>query len=76
MAGGARRRGSGEEMAKWNVSAKVVGSKFLGTFEAKTKNEAIAKAERSNGGVNLCHQCADECEDAELTDFYADKEAE
>ena len=31
-------------MTQWNVYGKVVGSKFLGTFEAETEDDAVEKA--------------------------------
>ncbi len=40
----------------------------MGVFKAKTEEEAIEKASR-NCFVSLCHQCSDECEDAEIHNF-------
>jgi hypothetical protein len=58
---------------KWQVTATVTGCKSLGEFEAETEEEAIALAEISEGVyISLCHQCADECSDAECTKFHAD----
>ena len=54
-------------MPKYRVHGAVVGSKYLGEFEAKNADEAIKKAVESRAGsVSLCHQCADECEDASI----------
>lgn len=53
-------------MMKWDVYATVLGSKFLGTFEAKDQEEAEKLALKANGSVNLCHECNRECEDAEI----------
>ena len=51
---------------KYNVYAHVVGSKFLGTFEAETPEQAEQMALDNNGSVNICHHCAEEIEDAEI----------
>ena len=58
-------------MKKWDVNATVVGSKYLGEFRANTKQEAIDKAVKANDWISLCHQCASECEDAEIQDVTA-----
>lgn len=61
-------------MAKWRVVAKVVGSKYLGEFEAKTKEDAERLARASEAaGISLCHRCSDECEDADVEDVYAER---
>ena len=57
---------------KWHVSATVVGSKYLGEFEADTAEEAIELAGASDAAwVNLCHQCAEECEDPQIDHIAA-----
>ena len=48
----------------WSVNAAVAGGKHIGDFEAETGEEAIEMASRS-ASVDLCHQCASECENAE-----------
>ena len=54
-------------MTQWNVTGTVTGSKHCGTVEAQTAEEAIEKAwEEADVGASLCHQCSDECEDAEI----------
>jgi hypothetical protein len=63
-------------MKRYGVYAKVIGSKYLGTFEAKSKKEAIDKALEENGSVSLCHSCSSECEDPELSDIIAEEESE
>lgn len=55
-------------MPKYRVHGKVVGGKYLGEFEAATPEEAEEMAIEENGGVSLCHQCADECEDPEVVE--------
>lgn len=52
-------------MAKWNVTASIAGSKYLGTYEAKTGKEAIEMA-AENASASLCHACSREVEDAEV----------
>lgn len=49
---------------KWAVHGSVVGGKFLGYYEAATKEEAEEKAMDEHGGpISLCHHCSSECED-------------
>lgn len=55
-------------MPKYRVYGKVVGSKYLGEFEAPTKEDAEEMAMGENGHVGLCHQCSDECEDPEIVE--------
>ena len=59
-------------MAKFHVSATVVGSKYIGEFEAATAEEAIRKAQ-AEAHVSLCYQCASEVEGAEPMEFHAEK---
>ena len=62
-------------MPKFSVYAKVTGTKFIGEFTAKNKQEAIEMAEESsNCWVSLCHQCSSECEDPSVSDFIAEKQ--
>lgn len=62
-------------MPKYLVYAKVVGSKFIGTFEADTSEKAIKLAENSDEAyVSLCHQCSSKCEDPECYDFVAEED--
>lgn len=59
-------------MAKWDIHGRVVGSIFLGSVEAATREEAIEKAwTLPNCCVSLCHQCARQCEDAEIDKITA-----
>jgi hypothetical protein len=60
-------------MPKFAVHARIVGSKYLGEFEADNADEAIAKAEASGASyVSMCHQCSEECEDPECDKITAD----
>lgn len=54
-----------KKMKRWDVHALVVGGKFIGTFEAETAQQAEEMAWR-DAGVYLCHQCARECDDAQI----------
>jgi hypothetical protein len=57
---------------KYAVYAKVVGTKFVGEFEAESKSEAIEQAS-AKAHVSLCHSCAKECEDAGVDDLIAEE---
>lgn len=60
-----------DDMPKYRVSAKVIGSKFIGVFEAKSKKEAEKMVNESDEiWVKLCHQCSDECEDPQIDELY------
>jgi hypothetical protein len=62
-------------MPKFNVVGIVSGSKFLGTFEAPTKEEAVQVAMNSaTASVSFCCQCSDQCEDPEIVDVVVDEE--
>lgn len=54
-------------MAKYRVYASIVGSKYLGEFEASSADEAVQRAAESDAGsISFCHQCSSECEDPEV----------
>jgi hypothetical protein len=59
-------------MPQFHVYGAVYGTKYLGKFEAKTKDEAIKLAE-SNASVCLCHQCSSEVDSAEIQDITAEE---
>ena len=62
-------------MPKFSVYGKVVGSKYIGTVNAKNKKEAEEKAwEHRNVHVSLCHQCADECDDPEIVEITVEED--
>ena len=52
-------------MPRYHVTGTVIGSKYLGVFEAATEAEAIEKA-LEDASCNLCHQCDAECQDGEI----------
>lgn len=59
---------------KYRVYATVAGSKYIGEFEALTKEHAKEIAWESVGCyVSLCPQCSTECEDAEVTELNAEE---
>lgn len=60
-------------MKTWRVNASVVAGKHIGTFKAKTGEAACDKAER--GGrcdVRVCHYCANEVSDPEVSALSAE----
>ena len=60
-------------MPKWSVWGAVHGTKYLGEFEADTKEEAEELAlESDEAAVRLCHQCADQCSDPECASAIAE----
>lgn len=61
-------------MKKWSVVGKVVGSKYLGDFEAETAEEAVEKALESDAAqVGMCHECFPECEDGQIEEATAEE---
>lgn len=59
---------------KYRVYAAVTGGKYIGEFEADTKEEAIDKAQDSDAAqVSLCHHCSSECESPETHKFIAEE---
>ena len=48
---------------KFSVWVPVVGTAFLGLFEAESKEAAIEMAIEQAPGISLCHQCADDIDD-------------
>ena len=60
-------------MAKYRVCGHVSAGKYLGVFEADSKDEAIEKALNSEEAcVSLCHHCSGEAEDPEIHEATAD----
>lgn len=60
-------------MKKYRVYGIVTGSKYLGEYEANSKEEAEDMALRKDGHVGLCHQCTSECEDAEIHEVQVEE---
>jgi len=58
---------------KYNLIGTVVGSKYLGTVEAESPEEAKEMARNLDScSISLCHQCSCECEDAEVTEIIVE----
>lgn len=61
-------------MPRFRVNASVHGGKYIGVFEAETKEEAVALAEQSEEcHVSLCHQCSGQVENAEIEELHAER---
>ena len=61
-------------MKKYRVTGAVVGSKYLGEFEAESKDAAVKMAMRSPAAdVRLCHVCSSECEDPQIDEYIAEE---
>jgi hypothetical protein len=63
-------------MAKYSIFGEVRAGKYLGEVEADSEEEAIDKAYielMDEMDVSLCHQCADEAEDASIDEISASK---
>lgn len=63
------------KLKKWSVWGKVYATKFLGTFEAATADEAEQKAMEENGQVAVCNQCASEVSDPEIDSCEVEEDA-
>jgi len=59
-------------MTKYRVYGTVMGGKFLGEYEADTKEEAEEMA-WENADVSLCHQCSCECDDPQVTEITTEE---
>ena len=60
---------------KYLCYAVVTGTKYLGTVEAETEQEAADKAvELPTASVALCHQCVRECSDPEIQEIEVEEE--
>jgi len=65
---------SKQKPKKWDVYGVVLGTKYLGVFEAFSKEEAIEKALKSGEFyVSLCHQCSKEISDPEIQSADAEE---
>ena len=64
-----------KKIKTFSVCAVVVGSKFIGHFghfQAESEAKAIEMAWKE-ADVSLCHQCASECEGAEVEELRAEE---
>jgi hypothetical protein len=55
---------------KFAVNGRVIGGKYLGTYEAESAEKAIEMAE-AEAYVSLCHHCADDVGDLEVDELEA-----
>lgn len=55
-------------MPKYSVWGKVVGTKYIGEYEAENATQAEAMAWK-DAHSSLCRQCSDECEDPEIDEL-------
>ncbi len=60
-------------MPKYRVTGVVIGSKYLGEFEAATEDDAIELALETLGVCMLCNYCTRECEDPSIEFGYAEE---
>lgn len=61
---------------KFDVYGTVTGGKYLGTVEAESAEEALDIAyegKKVSLSVDLCHQCASECENAEVSNLTVEE---
>ena len=56
-----------KELRKYNVYGRVVGSKYLGSVEAFSLEEAQELADNLPSHISLCHQCSSQIEDPEIS---------
>jgi hypothetical protein len=57
---------------KFSCYGKVIGSKYLGEFEASTK-EAAEELAVQQASVSLCHHCNSEIEDPEIVEIIVEE---
>lgn len=63
-----------KKLKTWNVYGVVTGSKYLGEYQAETKEEAEDMALRDNGGgVSLCHRCSTHIDDPAVESAEAEE---
>lgn len=62
-------------MAKYAVYGAVTATKYIGTVEAETEEEAIKLGwKHDNCYVSVCHQCADHVEDPDIQSLIVERE--
>jgi len=60
---------------KWEIYGLIRGSKYLGTVEAETEEEAKRKAYKELAEelyVSVCHQCSNEVGEVEIDELHAE----
>lgn len=61
-------------MPKYRIYGKVVATKYIGEFEAESKEQAEEMAWSDNEAcVSLCHQCSSEAEDPEIEELVIEE---
>lgn len=61
------------ELRTWSCHGRVVGGKYLGTVEARSKEEAESLAYGlDEASVSLCHHCSEQCEDPEIDEVICE----
>jgi len=58
---------------KWHAYAHVEGGQYVGEFMAETKEETEEMAAHK-AGVSLCHQCARQVSDIEVTSITVEED--
>lgn len=58
-------------MPRYSVSGAVVGSTWIGEYDANTPEEAIGLA-YNDAGISLCHECARKVSDPEVLELTAE----
>jgi len=59
---------------RYRVFALIAATKFLGTVEADSLEEAEDRAGDLDCSINLCHQCCTECDGADVTELVVKRE--
>ena len=64
-------------MKKYRCYGIVTGIKYLGEVEASSKEEAEEKvSDLDSAYISLCHQCRNQCEDAEISQIDVEEVTE
>ncbi|MHA6530211.1 hypothetical protein [Paenibacillus sp. BAC0078] len=64
-------------MPKFRIYGRVIATKYIGEFEAESKEQAEEMAWKSDEAyVSLCHQCSGEAEDPEIHELEIEEVGE
>ena len=62
-------------MPKYSVYGAVKATKYIGTFEAESEEEAEKMAwDSDNAYVSLCWQCSEQAEDPEISEMIVEEQ--
>jgi hypothetical protein len=62
-------------MTKYRVYGVVTGTKYIGEFEADSKEEAEQMAwDSEKGYISICHQCAREIDEPTITEMVVEED--